>query len=234
MSRTDLQDRIRTFLNNALKKISIKDFDSAIEKLKAAEVIDVNNPEILYNLGICYCKKELYNTAATYFKKVLNLSFTFVEVITIHKLLSYSLIMAGEINEAIIYIDKGLKISQNDTSIMSLKGYALEQEKKYNEAIDIYMQIIEMDNNNYNAYNSLAYIVAEKGEDLNKAMEFSKTALKGNPANPAYIDTIGYIHLKKGQTDLAKKYLKQALQKMPDSKEIKEHINQLLKIDQSV
>lgn len=234
MSRTDLQERIRTFLSAAFEKILIKDFDAAIEKLKAAEVIDINNPEILYNLGICYCKKELYNTAAIYFKRVLSLSFTFIEVITVHKLLSYSLIMAGDIKESKDIINNGLKILPDDTSLLSMLGYVFEQEKNYNEAIDLYHQIIEIDNYNYNAFNSLAYIIAEKGGDLNKAMEYAKTALKENPANPAYIDTVGYIQMKKGRTDLAKKYLKQALQKMPNSREIKEHINQLLKIDQSV
>lgn len=234
MSRSDLHERIKAFLNAALDKISIKDFDNAIEKLKAAEVIDINNPEILYNLGICYCKKELFNTAVTYFKRVLSLSFTFIEVITVYKLLSYSLIMAGDLKEAKIIIKKGLNIAPDDTSLMSMMGYAYEQEKNYTEALDLYLQIIEIDNYNYNAHNSLAYIMTEKGDDLNKAMEYAKTALKGNPANPAYIDTIGYIHLKKGRTDLAKKYLKQALQKMPDSKEIKEHVNQLLKIGQSI
>ena len=234
MSRTDLQERIKTFLNAALEKILIKDFDNAIEKLKAAEVIDINNPEILYNLGICYCKKELFNTAAAYFKRVLSLSFTFIEVITVHKLLSYSLIMAGDIKEAKIFINNGLQISPDDSALMSMLGYVFEQEKNFKEAIDLYLQIIEMDNYNYNAFNSLAYISAEKGDDLNKAMEYAKTALMGNPANPAYIDTIGYIYLKKGQPDLAKKYLKQALQKMPNSREIKEHINLLLKIGQSV
>ena len=112
-------------------------------------------------------------------------------------------------------------------------GYLLEQEKKYEEAIDTYREIIEIDSYNYNAYNSLAYIIAESGGDLREAMEYAKTAHKSNPENPAYLDTIGYIHMKKGQAELAKKYLKQALLKMPDSKEIKSHINQLLKIDQS-
>lgn len=233
MSRTDLQERIKTFLSAALEKILIQDFDNAIEKLKAAEVIDINNPEILYNLGICYCKKELYNTAVTYFKKVLSLTFTFIEVITVHKLLSYSLIMAGEIKEAKIFINNGLKISSNDISLLSMLGYVLEQEKSYNEAIELYLQIIEIDIYNYNAHNSMAYIIGEKGDDLNKAIEYAETALKGNPGNPAYLDTLGYIHLKKGRTDLAKKYLKQALQIMPNSKEIKEHINLLLKINKS-
>ncbi len=233
MSETDLQDKIKQFLDSAILKISIKDYDDAIEKLKSAEVLDVDNPEILYNLGICYCKKELYDTAATYFKKLLTLPYTFVDVIMVHKLLSYSLLMIGETEEATNFINNGLKLSRRDATLLNMLGYSLEQEKDYDEAINKYKEIVEIDNYNYNAYNSLAYIIAKTGGDLNEAMEYVKIALKTDPENPAYLDTIGYIHIKKGQPELAKKYLKQALSKLPDSKEIKDHINQLLKIDQS-
>ncbi len=233
MSEIELQDKIKQFLDTAILKISIKEYDNAIEKLKAAEVLDEGNPEILYNLGICYCKKELHNTAISYFDRLLALPATFVDLITVNKLLSFSLLMVGKIEEAKIHITDGLKLSRRDVTLLNMLGYLLEQEKKYDEAIDTYKEIVEIDSYNYNAYNSLAYIIAETGGDLKEAMEYAKTAHKSNPENPAYLDTIGYIHMKKGQTDLAKKYLKQALLKMPESKEIKGHINQLLKIDQS-
>ncbi len=231
MTTTDLQDRIKQFLDTAIAKISVRDYDNAIEKLKAAEVLDENNPEILYNLGVCYCKLELFKTAVTYFKRVLTLSFAFVDIITVYKLLSYSLIMAEEFAEAVQSIDEGLELSRNDITFMSFLGFAYDKEKKYEEAINVYKDIIELDTYNYTAYNSLAYIIARSGGDLKEAMEYAKSALKSNPENPAYIDTIAYIHMKKGQTELAKKYFKQAFQKMPESAEIKEHINELLKID---
>lgn len=231
MTGTELQDRINKFLETALENISARDYDKAIEKLKAAEVLDTDNPEIIYNLGICYSKKELYNTAITYFERILDLTFTFVEVITVHKLLAYSLLMIKEFNKAREYINRGLKISENDTTLLNMLGYSYEQENRYDEAMEIYKRIIELDNYNYNAYNSLAYITAKNEDDLNTATEYIKKALKNSPENPAYLDTAGFIYMKKGQTELAKKYLKQALNKMPDSAEIKEHINLLLKID---
>lgn len=230
MSELDLNSRIKKFLNSALKGISTKDYDNAIEDLKAAEILDKDNAEILYNLGICYCKKGLYKTAISYFRKLQNLSYTFVDVITVKKMLAYALIMTEDYKQAKKHINEGLKLSANDTTLLNMLGYALEKDMKYDEASNAYREIIEIDKNNYNACNSLAYIIALSGGDLNEAQSYAKKALKARPLNPAYLDTMGFILMKKGQKDTAKEFFKKALHKMPDSAAIKGHINELLKI----
>ncbi|MBN2401396.1 MAG: tetratricopeptide repeat protein [Spirochaetes bacterium] len=231
MSKTDLNERIKTFLNSALKKISAKDYDSALERLSAAEALDKDNPEILYNLGICYCRKKLYNSAITYLKKVRGLPLTFVDVLTVIKMLSYSLIMANDYDQAKKHIDDGLNISKDDTVLLNMRGYIFEKENNYAEALNTYKFIIDIDKNNSNAYNSIAYIISETDSDLDEALSHARNALKYNPENPAYLDTMGCIQMKRGQIDIAKRYLKKALEKVPDSKEIKDHINRLLKIN---
>ena len=230
MTKTDLNERVRQFLDNALKKITTRDYDSAIEKLKEAESLDSENPEILYNLGICYCKKELFETAITYFGKIKDLTLTFVDILIVYKMLSYCSIMNKDFTQGEVFINEGLKISKNDTVLLNMLGYIYEFRKEYEQALDIYRNIVEIDRNNANANNSIAYILAEINGDLNQALAYARNSLKHNPENPAYLDTMGFIQMKKGQVDIAKNYLKKALEKLPDSKEIKKHINQLLKI----
>ncbi len=230
MTSPDLHERIKKFLNSALRKISAKDYDSAIEKLMAAEVLDKDNPEILYNLGVCYCKKELFNSASSYFKRVVGLPLTFVDILTVIKMLSYSLIMARDTEQAKKYINDGLNKAGNDATLLNMQGYIFEKEKKYKEALEIYQTIIDIDKNNSNAYNSAAYIISAADGDLNEALTYARNALRRSPENPAYLDTMGFIQIKKGQFDIAKRYLKKALEKLPDSKEIKDHVNMLLKI----
>lgn len=230
MTKTDLNERVRQFLDNALKKIISRDYNNAIEKLKEAEALDKENPEILYNLGICYCKQESFKTAITYFEKVKDLSFTFVDIVTVFKMLSYCSIMIEDFSLAKKYINEGLNISKNDTTLLNMLGFIHEKENEFDAALDIYRNIVEIDRENANANNSIAYILAKINGDLNEALAYARNALKRNPENPAYLDTMGYIQMKKGQMDIAKNYLKKALEKLPDSKEIKNHINQLLKI----
>ncbi len=230
MSKTGLNERIRGFLNSALKNISTKDYDAAIAGLKEAESIDSNNPEVLYNLGVCYCRKEDFESAIAYFDKVLNHSMTFIDVLTVIKMLAYCAIMLNNNYQAKEFIRKGLKMFANDTTMLNMLGYCFEKEKKVNKALEVYKKIIEIDGKNSNACNSIAYLIADTNGDLNQALALIRYALKQSPENPAYLDTMGYIQMRRGQTDMAFNYFKKALSRYPDSKEIIAHINQLKKI----
>jgi tetratricopeptide (TPR) repeat protein len=231
MAEVDLNQKLKSFLESAFKKISSEDYLKAIDDLKEAEKLDSNNPEVLYNLGVSYCRMHKYDSAISYFEKLLKLPYTFVDLITVNILYAYALILTGDIRGAIKYIDDVLNLSPNNTVLLNMLGYCFEQQKKYREAIKVFRKIIEIDRHNYNAYNSLAYVISLTEGNLNEALKFAKIALESNTENPAYLDTIGYVYLKKGNLDISKNYLKKALSKLPDSEEVKGHINELLKID---
>lgn len=230
MAKEELNKQIRSFLSSAIKSINKLDYDDAIEDLQAAEMLDKDNPEILYNLGVAYSRKGLHKTAVTFFKKVLNLSFTFADVLTVKKMLSYSLILSNEYDAALEILNKALKLTPNDTTTLNMLGYCFENLERFSDALKIFGKIIEIDNDNINAYNSLGFLMAKTGSDLNKSLIYAKKAYNNNPENAAYLDTLGYVYLKKGEPDMAKKYLKKALEKNPASLEIREHLKELLKL----
>ncbi len=61
------------------------------------------------------------------------------------------------------------------------------------------------------ALNYLAYIWAEQGRNLDQALDYIIRALKAEPRNGAYLDTLGWVHFKKGNYPLALTYLNEAL-----------------------
>jgi tetratricopeptide (TPR) repeat protein len=229
MLDTDLQKKIDGFLNSALKKFLVSDFDSAIRELKAAEMLDKENPEILYNLGVNYCRLGLDKTAIEYFKKLLKLKHTFIDALEVKKLLAYALIHIKEFKESENYLNEVLQFTPLDIVAMNMKGYCLEIQGKHAEALRIYGSIIEADKKNYNAYNSIAYITLLTGGDINRSLRFARIAHESNRENPAYCDTMGYIYLKMGKLDLAEQYLNTALERAPLSDEIKDHVKELNK-----
>jgi tetratricopeptide (TPR) repeat protein len=231
MSEVDINQKLRGFLESAFQKLSVKDYREAIDDLKAAEELDSNNPEVLFNLGISYCRMERYSDAIPYFEKLLDLPYSFVDVITVNVIYSYALIVTGAVERALECLQEVLSLSPNNATILNMTGYCYEKMRKYPESIATFKSVLEIDKHNYNAYNSLAYILTITGGDLNEALRYGKISLEADPENPAYLDTVGYIYLKKGSLDTSKKYLKRALAKLPDSEEIKEHVNELLKID---
>lgn len=230
MSKEDLNSRIDSFLSSAMKNIHNFDYDSAIDDLKAALVLDKENPEILYNLGIVYSKKGLHKTAVDYYNQVLGLSFSFVDILEVKKMLSYSTILSGNYLKAQEILEEELKKIPNDTTSLNMLGFCYENLEQSENAIEIYQKIIAIDKKNSNAHNSLAYLMAKNNHDLNKSLQYARNAYKANPENAAYLDTMGYVYLQRGEYDMAKKFLKKALEKAPQSLEIRNHVKELLNV----
>ena len=232
MENEDMNQRIRSLIASAVKSIGKDEFETAIEDLKAAEVLDSDNPEVLYHLGISYSRQGLHKTAVGYYLKLLDLPLEFVDLRTVKKLLSYSLILSEDYEKALVYIGQVLRPTPSDPTANSLAGYCYEKMGRLDDAIAAHRAVYATDQSNYNACNSIAYLLARKGRGVNmdEALAFARKALESAPENPAYCDTMGYVYMKRNQPELAKKYLKLAMEKAPSNVEIRSHLSELLKI----
>ena len=227
MTDVDLQNKITGFLTASFKKFLVHDFNEAIRDLKSAEVMDPENPEILYNLGINYCRLGLYKTAVVYFQKLLAMKHAFIDAIEVKKILAYSLIHLEDFAESIKYLGQVIELVPSDIVAISMKGYCLDMLGNQIEAISMYESIIMHDKSNYNAYNSMAYIMAKGKGDLKKALTYATIAFESNKSNAAYLDTMGFIYMKMGDYIMAEQYFKSALEQAPLSDEIKNHLVEL-------
>jgi tetratricopeptide (TPR) repeat protein len=90
------------------------------------------------------------------------------------------------------------------------------------QAMEIYEQIIDRHPDFLPAANNLAYIMAEKGEDLERARELAEKAAENGDAHA--LDTLGWVHYKQGNTELALKYLLEAKEKAADNESITKHL----------
>ena len=224
MSNVELNEKIENFLKSALDKFLIQNYNEAIRDLKAAEVLDRENPEILYNLGINYCRLGLFKTAIKYFDKVLHLDQTFVDILTVKKLLAFSSINNGDWENALSVINDILSFMPHDTQALNMLGYYQEKQGQLKEAIQTYQKVIEIDGSCYSAYNSIAYINIQLKGDPKRSLDLSQVALNNDNNNPAYLDTVGFIYMEMGKYEEAEKYLNQALEIKPFNEEIKDHI----------
>jgi tetratricopeptide (TPR) repeat protein len=94
--------------------------------------------------------------------------------------------------------------------------YEQTSDKNYlKTAITEYESLLtKMPNNTHVAtvLNNLAYLLAEEGERLSKALDYAKRALDGRPDSPGMLDTYAYVLLKNGDATEAAKSLAAALQ----------------------
>ncbi|MBU1625833.1 tetratricopeptide repeat protein [bacterium] len=83
---------------------------------------------------------------------------------------------------------------------------------------------IEINPKYYIAKNYLGYMYADRGTNLDESLKLITEALKGEPDNGSYLDSLGWIYFKKGDCVNAEKFLLKALELNPDESMINEHL----------
>jgi len=100
-------------------------------------------------------------------------------------------------------------------------GVALDQAGQTDRAIEVFETCIEMDPEHADALNYVAYVWALRAERLDEALRL-------DPDNAAYIDTLGWIYYQQGRYEEALDQLLRADELRPDDPEIVEHIEKTL------
>lgn len=230
MNEDSLNLKLRDFISSAIRNLGGRNYNEAVNDLKAALVLDKNNPEILYNLGIAHSRMGLHRTAIENFKALLSIGGGFVDEANLKKLMAFCYISLNDFSPAIIFLDDVLKFHHADTVALNMKAYCHERNGNLKEAEKIYASIIEIETENYTACNSLAYIMAKSGNNLDAALSLAMKASSHNKKNGAYLDTLGYVYFRKGDIEKALKLFKHAKARLPFSAEIDEHVREAEKI----
>lgn len=93
-----------------------------------------------------------------------------------------------------------------------------------NETIAQMVKVLEQDRDHVQALNYLAYTYAELGKNLDEAGVLAERALELQPNDGYILDTVGWIHFKRGDTETAIKYLEAAYKAKSDEAIIAEHL----------
>jgi tetratricopeptide (TPR) repeat protein len=99
-----------------------------------------------------------------------------------------------------------------------------EKENRFEESTNIIMGILEKEPKNAHAWNFLGYSLLERGEEMDKAYEYIKTALAISPDDGYIRDSLGWYYYKQGHTQKALKELEQAFKQVPHDVEILKHL----------
>jgi tetratricopeptide (TPR) repeat protein len=110
-------------------------------------------------------------------------------------------------------------------------GNALLKQRHLSEAAKAFSRAVELDPQNADAMNNLAYTYAEMGENLDEAVKLCNRAEELFPTRKAYfLDTLGTIYLKQGKHDEAATTFAAALAAATDREQslraaIQEHLS---------
>jgi len=87
--------------------------------------------------------------------------------------------------------------------------------------------ILALDPNNATALNALGYTLADQTDRLDEAHSLISRALELDPAEPAILDSMGWVLFRKGEIDQSIDYLTRAYAAFPDP-EVAAHLGEVL------
>lgn len=88
---------------------------------------------------------------------------------------------------------------------------SLERAGHYERAVEIFQRLLVLNEEHAEASNYLGYMLAERGERLAEAKKLIERALKIDPENGAYLDSLGWVYYQLKQYDDAARWLDRAL-----------------------
>ena len=107
---------------------------------------------------------------------------------------------------------------------LTMSGVILQTQGRLDEAKRKYEDALGIDSRATVAANNLAWILAESGEDLNRALELAKIATASSPDAPEVLDTLGWVYYKKDQPELAIPIFRRAIAKAADNPNYHYHL----------
>jgi tetratricopeptide (TPR) repeat protein len=111
-----------------------------------------------------------------------------------------------------------------NTQLRFFLGTMFDRVGNRKATVDQLTKVIEQDKDHVQALNYLAYTYAETGSNLDEAQKLAERALQLQPQDGYILDTVGWIHFKRGDVEEAIKYLEAAVKAKADESIIAEHL----------
>ncbi len=113
-----------------------------------------------------------------------------------YSMLAQTYMRLGRLDDARVEFDRLASRQSKPVGALTASGTILQAQGKNREARERYERAIGLDPSAAVAANNLAWIYAESGEQLGKAVELAQSALERLPDVPDVLDTLGWAHYK--------------------------------------
>ncbi len=223
-----VKDNRKLLLLLTTLQVEEKKFDIVEKRIKA----ELNSTPDDVHLKMLLAKVYMVNKNADSAETLLN------EVIAINSgteepyiLLSQIYQSKNDINSVEAILVKG-KANVKDSLKIPLRLAAIyEMEESYKKAIDVYRELYETHPDNLVIANNLASMLSDYGngkDDLEVAKTLAEKLKESD--QPVFLDTIGWVYYKLGDSEKAIQYLVQVIEKMPEINVFNYHLGMAYKL----
>jgi len=128
-------------------------------------------------------------------------------------------------------LDSAEKLSSNDDDkevVCFMRGAMFEKQQKLELAEAAFRKVLAMNPRNASTLNYLGYMLADRNVRLSEARGLILQAVDIEPANGAFLDSLGWVDFRLGRLDEAENYLRQAISRTGNDPTVHDHLGDVL------
>ncbi|MEW5693171.1 MAG: tetratricopeptide repeat protein [Candidatus Hydrogenedentota bacterium] len=184
-------------------------------------------PLILAELGRVYTLTGDFERAVECFDRTIKLDYFDSNILILNGLMKVTL---NKYKEAIVDLKESLKYDMPEKGLLGKiavyknLAFSYDRIKEYQKSAYYFEKLINMGISSPDSLNYVAYTLALKNKELDKAYDYVMIALDKEPENPFYLDTLGWILYKKGNIKEALSIIIKAASLRENDPDILEHL----------
>jgi len=130
-------------------------------------------------------------------------------------------------DEAIKALKHSLELKPDDINAISTLALTLDGLHRYQESDSLYERALRLDPQSHLILNNYGYSLAERGLQLDRALQMSLKAIAADPGNASYLDTVGWVYFMLAKYDDARNYIEKAIAAGGASATVYEHMGDI-------
>jgi tetratricopeptide (TPR) repeat protein len=197
--------------------------EQAVARMEALVAKEPDNVRYLQIASRSYMAVRSFDKAEAALRRVLELDNNNLET---YGLLGQLYLMQNKTEQALKEYEALSRQQPTAVGPHTVAAMLLQSMNRLDEAQKRYERVIEIDREAPVAANNLAWLYAERGGNIDVALQLAQTARRRLPNEPAVADTLGWIYVKKQQYPQAIRELADAVAKEPENPEYQYHLGE--------
>ena len=133
----------------------------------------------------------------------------------------------NEHEKAVPALEHSLALKPNEIDVLSSLALELDGMHRYEQSDSLYELSLKIDPKYDLVLNNYSYSLAERGLQLDRALQMALQAIAAEPDNASYLDTVGWIYFRLAKYEEARRYIQKAITAGGASATVYEHMGDI-------
>jgi tetratricopeptide (TPR) repeat protein len=199
-------------------------FDRAIDEAKQGLAQNSKDPDLTVRLAMLYGEKSETAMATELLRGLLKGNDSDRPIYLVLAEVQESGKKFAEAEQSAEKAEQLAQESVDKQSAWLVLGAIYARQKKYEQAEAQYRRVLDVNPGNAEGLNDYGYMLADRGVRVAEATSMIQRALKVDPNNGAFLDSLGWAYFKQDRLAEAEEYLRKAVERQENDPTILGHL----------